>query len=155
MAKISVIKVLLSVFGVISIAFIVFIAKLPDVHGVTITNDPSLRNMKIIGIVNGIMQLPVIACLITAMHYFLRYGYFNQKSISLLKATAYIMAAGVSIQLILNLALNYIPGWTPWARLPSVLLSLMPQLLISLGIRTVADFLKQGRNLEAENNLTI
>lgn len=73
----------------------------------------------------------------------------------MLKGAAYIIASGVGIDIVMQLILNYIPGWEEWSKLPFSIFGMLPELLISLGILAVSDFIKQGSRLEKENNLII
>lgn len=154
MAKISIIKILLSFFGFFLLLFIVMGIRITSENW-DLTTDITVRNLKFIGVINGIVKLPSVTCLILAMHYFLRYGYFNPKSSYLLRLTAYIIAVGAVLQLLLHLVLLYIPGRIEWGRFASTLFSTIPGLLFSIGILVLVDFLKQGRNIESENNFTI
>jgi hypothetical protein len=155
MTKISILKILLAFFAFFSVLFIVFFINyaFSDYH----YGDNSIiaQNRWVINITDAMVQLPSILCIIIAMHYFLRFGYFNIKSTKFLNLSAYIMLSGIVVNLILDIALNIIPGHAAWSQLPMQLFFKLPELLISLGILTVSDFIKQGIGIQNENNLII
>lgn len=154
MTKISILRILLTFFAFFAVLFLIVMIKMP-VHSYTITNNPAEENTQLIMTIGASLQFPVIICLIIAMHYFLQYGYFNTKSVKMLRASAYIMAGSAVLELVLYLVLNYIPGWEEWTSLPLTFFGRSSELLISLGILVVADFVKQGISIQKENNLTI
>ncbi|MFP5437440.1 MAG: hypothetical protein ACLGH8_06640 [Bacteroidia bacterium] len=155
MAKISIIKVLLVFFIFFSVLFATLVAVNLSADTYYTTTVSYLQNISILAIASTSVQIPAMACIAGAMHYFLHRGYFNPKSAKLLTIAAYILLANIIINIMLTIELNYLPGTVAWEILPKMLFGHLSQLLICIGILAVADFIKQGKNIENENNLTI
>lgn len=150
MAKITIIRLLLSVYIPFQLLIMFWTYTIFD----DFNNLPEYEmTTRIIAVqfISSIILLPALISLWLSFHYFLKHGYFNTKSRRFLKISGYILAVNTIITLILDLALCYIPGYSKWEQFPGELSSLVPVLLIGIGLLVVVDFMKQGESIEQEN----
>jgi hypothetical protein len=115
----------------------------------------------LINLIKGLLVLPTLILLFQAVHYFIKRGYFNNKSAIKLKLAGillivcsvveYFTARIIGIYSVNNMEIKH-KFTTKWLDgLP--VLSIF--LLIGFGLYTLSDFIRKGEAITRENELTI
>jgi hypothetical protein len=161
------IKVLRAVVGIFlaqcviailgSVCLMIKMAPYKHVDGIAYMGSVAL----IIQIIKNTLPLPGLVLLFQALHYFIKWGYFNHKSAVKLRLSGILLAVFSIVEFIATrLTWKYMKysfiedtkGQLVWLE---GFTTLCVYLIIGFGLYTLSDFIRRGEAIENENKLTI